>query len=203
MRHLLTRLLPTNILLLLASLLLANNPGKDFLITLNGSKLTGNIKIISFSSYEPNISFENDFGDIYTVHPATVSGFAHEEKGIISLYESKFSNGRWMFLKVEKKGKALSLYKSSERQLKFTGSNESPIIRKENATQIWLQFANEQPFKIYRLNFKSVLRKKMSNYPVLVERLGKRGFRYHNLPAIVELYNQLYLQRTSQPPANL
>ncbi|MEO1262759.1 MAG: hypothetical protein AAFZ15_28385 [Bacteroidota bacterium] len=197
MKCLLTRLFSTHLFVMLTGLLLASNPspGKDFLITLNGSKLTGNIKIISFSSNESSISFENDFGDIYTVHPATVSGFAHAEKGKTSLYESKLLDGRWMFLKVEKRGEALSLYMSSERQLKFTSSSESPIIEKEKSTQIWLQFADEQPFKIYRLNFKSVLRRKMANYPVLVERLGKRGFKYNNLPAIVDLYNQLDKQK--------
>ena len=175
-----------------SNLLFANNPGKDFLITLNGSKLTGNVKDISFTNTKSQLSFENDFGDIYTIHPATIFGFAFEENGEISLYESKYLDGVWKFLKVEKKGQELSLYKSSERQLKFTHSHEAPIIEKEKGTQLWLQFAKEQPFKIHRFTFKSVLKKKMADYPDLINRLGKRGFKYRNLPQIVDLYNQIH-----------
>lgn len=180
------------LLLILPSFLIANNPGKDFLITLNGSKLTGSIKDISFSNGKSQISFENDFGNIYVVLPSTIFGFAFDEGGETSLYESKYLNGKWQFLKVEKKGKGVSLYISSERQLQFTKTNKSPIVVEEKNPQIWLQFKGEQPFKIYRLNFKSVLRKKMSDYPDLTTRLGKRGFRYRNLSKIVELYNRFY-----------
>ena len=176
-------------------MLIANTPGKDFLITLNGSKLTGFVKDLSFSKGNSHLSFENDFGDTYTIHPATIYGFAFDDNGETSLYESKFLDGIWKFLKVEKKGEALSLYKSSERQLKFINSNEAPVVEKEKATQIWLQFEKEQPFKIYRFTFKSVLKKKMADFPELVDRLGKRGFKYNNLPSIVELYNRMHATR--------
>ncbi len=187
-----TQFLQTVIFLLLSNLLIGNNPGKDFLITLNGAKLTGNVKDLSLSNNKSHLSFENDFGDVYTIHPATINGFTFDENGETSLYESKFVGGTWQFLKVEKKGQALTLYKSSERQLKFINSNEAPIVEKEKAIQIWLQFAKEQPFKIHRLTFKSTLKKKMAAFPEIVDRLGKRGFKYNNLPSIVELYNRLH-----------
>ena len=184
--------LQLTILLSLPNSAAANNPGKDFLITLNGSKLTGNILDINLSGDEFEISFENDLGSILSVHPATIYGFAYEDKGETSLYESKYLNGEWQFLKVQKKGAALSLYTSSERQLKFTRSNESPIIVKEKNPQVWLQFAGEKPFKIYRLNYKGLLRKRMKDYPDLAKRIGKRGFRYKDLDMIVELYNKIH-----------
>ena len=147
MRFIITPFLQVLFLLFLSNFLVANTIGKDFLITLNGSKLTGNIKDISFSNTETTLSFENDFGNIYSVNAATIYGFAFAERGETSMYESKFLGGKWLFLKVERKGQALSLYRSSERQLKFIGSGEAPIVEKEKAAQIWLQFANEQPFK--------------------------------------------------------
>lgn len=183
------------ILLILPSFLLANSPGKDFLITLNGSKLTGNIKDISFSNGQSQIYFENDFGDTYTVFSATIYGFAFYEGGETSIFESKFLNGKWRFLKVEKKGEALSMFTSSERQLKFTNFDESPKVVKEKNPQFWLQFKGEKPFKLYKLTYKRVLREKMSSFSDLTERLGKRGFRYHNLPMIVDLYNRLHREK--------
>lgn len=170
----------------------ANIPGKDFLITLNGSKLTGKIKYVSTSEKSAQVSFENDFGDIYTVHPAIIYGFAFEENDEISVYESKYIDKEWQFLKVEKRGRALSLYTSTERQLQFTNYDEAPKVVDEKNTQNWLQFEGEQPFKIYRITFKRVLKKKLESFPELTERLGKKGFRYPNLPLIVELYNKLY-----------
>lgn len=170
----------------------ATAPGKDFLITLNGSKLTGKIKSISLSNKNSWLAFENDFGNEYVVRPATVNGFVLEENGEVSLYESKFLGGRWLFLKVENRSQALSLYFNSERQMKFVNIGEPPIVKEEKTIQTWLQFAKEEPVKIYRLNFKKILKKKMAAYPEIVQQLGKRGFKYRDLPAIVELYNRLY-----------
>ena len=172
--------------------LMANVSGKDFLITLNGSKLTGQVKDISLSENKSHLSFENDFGDLYVIHPATVYGFAFEKNGEVTLYESKFLNGNWLFLKVENRGQALSLYTSSERQMKFINLNEAPVVESERAVQVWLQFAKEEPFKVFRFNYKRILKKRMAAYPVITEQLGKRGFKHRDLPAIVELYNRLH-----------
>ncbi len=181
------------VLLLLSNLLFASNPGKDFLITLNGSKLTGNIKRINFSNSASEVLFQNDFGNTYAVHPATIYGFALAENGEISLYESKRFNGKWRFFKA-KKGKELSLYTSTERRLKFTRTNDSPIVLEEKNPQNWLQFAGEQPFKVYRFTYKRVLRKKLKSYPDLMKSIGKRGFRYKDLVMIVDLYNKLHTE---------
>lgn len=185
-------ILRVSFFLFAAPLLVAAKPGTDFLITLNGSKLTGQVRDISFSSATPLLSFENDLGTLFVVHPASIYGFAFQDDGNVSIYESKLLDGRWKFLKVENHGKELTLYTSLERQIKFAGSGGSPTIEKEGNLQIWLQFAKEQPLKIHRLNYKGILRKRMAAFPELSSRLGKRGFRYRNLPAIVELYNRLY-----------
>lgn len=176
-----------------SSALLANEPGKDFLITLDGSKLTGIIKTITIKQKKTQISFENDFGSRYIVDASTIFGFAFQEQGEISLFESKFLNGEWQFLRVETRGNAVSLYTSSERQLQFVGSDETPIVvQEQKSPQIWLQFEGEQPFRVYRFNFRGVLRKRMKSHPELAKRIGKRGFRYKNLSMIVDSYNRYH-----------
>ena len=177
--------------LLFSNCLTADNSDRDFLITLNGSTLTGTVKDISYSKTQASLLFENDFGDAYTIYPATIYGFAFVKNGTTTLYESKFLDNKWQFLKVETKGKEVSLYRSMERQLKFVGSTKNPTVEKEKNPQIWLQFAGEQPLKVYRLTFKGVLRKKMATCPDVTNRIGKRGFRYNDLASIVELYNEL------------
>ncbi len=176
--------------------LVASNPGKDFLITLDGSKLTGFIKTIAIKQKKTQISFENNLGTTYTIDASTIFGFAFEEAGEMSLYESKFLNGEWQFLKVEKKGLEVSLYKSSERQLQYSGYRSSPIVVQEKNPQIWLQFKGEEPFRIYRITFRSVLRKKMKSYPDLTKMFGKRGFRYRNLSMIVDSYNRFHMNNS-------
>lgn len=179
--------------LIWSSALLANEPGKDFLITLDGSKLTGVIKTITIKQKKTQISFENDFGSRYIVDASTIFGFAFQEQGEISLFESKFLNGEWQFLRVETRGNAVSLYTSSERQLQFVGSDETPIVvQEQKSPQIWLQFEGEQPFRVYRFNFRGVLRKRMKSHPELAKRIGKRGFRYKNLSMIVDSYNRYH-----------
>lgn len=181
------------LLLLCSGTLLARDPGKDFLITLDGSKLTGVIKTIAFEKKKTQISFQNDFGTIYRVDASTIYGFAFEDAGEISLFESKFLNGEWQFLKVEKKGNALTVYTSSERQLQFVGFNQSPIVvQDQKSPQLWLQFEGEQPFRVYRFNFRGVLKRKMKSHPELAKRIGKRGFRYKNLSMIVDSYNRFH-----------
>ena len=150
---------------------------------------------MSFSKSKTQIQFENDFGNTLIIHPATIYGFVFDDNGETSFYESKNLDGDWRFLKVEKRGQALSLYKSSERQLQFTNSNESPLVVEEKTPQIWLQFAGEQPFKIYRLSYKRVLRKKMESFPDLAKRIGKRGFRFDDLSMIVGLYNKHHSEK--------
>lgn len=192
MKHPLLKYSLLAILIAIANSFMATNPGKDFLITLNGSKLTGNIKDISLAGSKSQISFENDFGDLYIIHPATIYGFTYENNGTISMYESKNLNGEWHFLKVENKGQILTLYTSSERQLKFSSDGGAPTSVEEKNPQFWLQFKDEPPFKVFKFNFKNSLRKRMGNYPELETRLGKKGFRYKNLSAIVDLYNRLH-----------
>ncbi len=199
------KFLPTNLvfavlLIIGAHPLVASNPGKDFLITLDGSKLTGFIKTIAIKQKKTQISFENDLGTTYTIDASTIFGFAFEEAGEMSLYESKFLNGEWQFLKVEKRGQAVSLYKSSERQLQYSGYRKSPTVVQEKNPQIWLQFKGEQPFRIYRITFRGVLRKKMKSYPDLAKMIGKRGFRYRNLSMIVDSYNRFQLNNSEGLP---
>lgn len=180
------------ICLLFTHNLLAGNPGNDFLITLDGTKLTGKIKQISLNTSHSQISFENDFGDIYTINPATIFGFTVKENGLVAMYESKYLEGEWRFLKIESRGKVLTLFTSSERQLKYSDAEKSLVVVVEKNPQFWVQYKNEPPFKIYKFNFKRILRKWMDNYSELEERIGKKGFRYKNLPAIVNLYNRFH-----------
>ncbi|MEM7103225.1 MAG: hypothetical protein AAF502_08855 [Bacteroidota bacterium] len=187
-----TDLIAAALLLILPYLLAASGEGKDFLITLNGSKLTGEIKVTANDKGKSEISFQNDFGDVYAIHPATIFGFAYQDKDEVFLYESKKLDGKWQFLKVEKKGEAVNLYSSSEKQLQFISSGESPVVVKVKNPQSWVQFKGQPPIKVHKWNYKGLLKEKMAAYPELVEMIGKRGFKFSNLSMMVDLYNKFH-----------
>lgn len=191
-----TRFFPILLSFILPQFLLANNPGEDFLITLNGYKLTGNVKDIFFSDWQSRLSFENDFGDLYSIHPACIYGFAFQEEGNTVYYESKYLGGNWAFLKVEKRGQALSLYRSAERKIQFTQSEGKPVIQQKKVSEIWLQFDGKRPFRMYRLTYRKVLKQRFAHYPELAKIIGKKGFRFKNLPQIVERYNEIYDEKS-------
>ena len=179
-------------LLFISNSLTAGDPGKDYIITLNGIKLTGDVKDIFFSNIQSRLSFENDFGNLYSVHPACIHGFAFREGEKTIYYESKYLGGRWDFLKVEKRGSALSLYRSSERKIEFTQLHGEPIIETKKVTEIWLQFQGQKPFRVFPLGYKKLLKQKFAHYPELANRIGKKGYKFRDLPKIVELYNELH-----------
>ena len=192
MRPLFTPFFLIVILAFFANNLFSKTPGEDFLITLDGHKLTGDVKDIFFSDWESRVSFENDFGDLYSIHPACIYGFAFQENGQTVHYESKYLGGNWAFLKVEKRGQALSLYRSSERKIEFSQEDGKPVVKARKVSEIWLQFDKKRPFRIYRVGFRKTLREKFAHYPELANLIGKKGYRFKNLSKIVEIYNEIY-----------
>ncbi|RMG79111.1 MAG: hypothetical protein D6714_16910 [Bacteroidetes bacterium] len=170
--------------------LLFADPGKGYLITLDGHKLTGQVHDILFSAWQTRLRFENDFGDVYAIHPATIYGFVFENDGHFHYYESKFLGGTWAFLEVEKRGEALSLYRNPRRKLRVRKNDGEPYITQKKASETWLQFNGKRPFRIYRLGYKKILRQNLSEYPELADLIGQKGYRFRDLPRIVELYNE-------------
>ena len=68
------------ILAVLISNLLFGNIGKGYLITLDGKSITGKILEVYYSEWYASLTFENDFGNSYSIHPATIHGFVWKEK---------------------------------------------------------------------------------------------------------------------------
>ncbi len=173
---------------------LFGNIGKGYLITLDGKNITGKIKNIYFSEWYASLTFENDFGNSYSIHPATILGFVFKKENEDVVFESKLIRGSWVFLRIVEKGPGLTLYRSTERTTELVKVSNESIVTDKKIDEMWLQFYRKRPFRVYRMTYKKVLKKKLSAFPTLAQMIGKQGYKYRDLTKIVTLYNELYMK---------
>ena len=93
MRHIYTFLLVVAL-----SFSLSAEAYRGFLLTKDDYQLTGYFNLIEYSPTGNFITFTNDFGDVYAIHPMLVKGFGFNEGGESVRYISRFHEGQWFFL---------------------------------------------------------------------------------------------------------
>lgn len=167
---------------------------EGYIVTLDGKKLTGRIGEIFYSDELSIVLFVNDFGTPYHLQAQLITGFVFEREKELVEYESLFKNKdrAWTFFKVMHRGAVLSLFKSPEEKVEFTLSEEGMTGRKINTNEYWLKMKGERSFKLNRLGYKRVLKKHLHNYPSLTKKLGKPGYKFKDLEAIVQEVNDIY-----------
>lgn len=172
--------------------LLFGNIGKGYLITLDGKSITGKILDVYYSEWYASLTFENDFGNSYSIHPATIHGFVWRNKNQEVVFESKYVKGKWLFLRVIERGPGLTMYRTVDRSTKVIKVSDESLIADKKIDEVWLQFYKKRPFQLFRVSFKKVLKKKLAAFPDLANKIGKPGYKYRDLAKIVTLYNELY-----------
>lgn len=167
---------------------------EGYIVTLDGKKLTGRIGEIFYSDELSIVLFVNDFGTPYHLQAQLITGFVFEREQELVEYESLFKNKdrAWTFFKVMHRGAVLSLFKSPEEKVEFTLSEEGMTGRKIATNEYWLKMKGERSFKLNRLGYKRVLKKHLQNYPSVTKKIGKQGYRFKDLEAIVQEVNDIY-----------
>ncbi len=166
-------------------------PQKGYIVTRNGKSLTGAIGNIFHTSYGSEVTFINDFGTIYQIHPFLIKGFVFKEKADMVTYESKYSQRKWLFLRVLHRGEYMSVYKSPEKKSVVNFTRVSFMAETVKNEEFWLELPGRNPTQIRRLGFKKQMRKLLKRKaPELAELIGSRGYRFKNLTAIAEAYNR-------------
>ena len=110
MRHLYTFLLVVAL-----SFSLSAEAYRGFLLTKDDYQLTGYFNLIEYSPTGNFITFTNDFGDVYAIHPMLVKGFGFNEDGESIRYISRYHEGQWFFLREVEAGRHLRLVQSARR----------------------------------------------------------------------------------------
>ncbi len=159
---------------------------RGYIVTRDAKIITGEVVAIFYSDYKSTLTFVNDLGNIYEFGAMLIWGFGFiNEDGKEEFYESKFQNNRWLFLKNIYRGTGLSLYKSTARKSRQGTVFEGYSEVKYKANEFWLQIGKEQPFRLYRSNYKRLLRRHFPGLKTITKKLGKRGFRFLDLPKII------------------
>lgn len=161
---------------------------KGYIITHSGIRLTGKISTIFHSDFGSELTFINDFGTSYQIHPALIRGFAFRNENELNiLYESRFTKGSWIFLEVIYRGQEMSLYKAPEERVSI--AHGFSMIELE---EYWVDVpgGNMTPLTRYRYKrrFRRLVKK---SEPELAKKIGKTGYKFKDLVKIIAEFNRL------------
>jgi hypothetical protein len=183
----------------------ANDPNPEklyvgYVITLDGKRLTGQIGDIFYSNIISNVVFVNDFGTSYKFRAEIIGGFVFIKENQLIEYQSIYQDESrtWAYLKVIERGEFLTLYKAPEQKTKYlveVASGSELQTQTYNIEEYWLQFEGDKAFRIGRLGFKKVLKRKMRRYPSLVAQLENTELKFKDLAEIVRQVNLIHNQQ--------
>ncbi|MEM1122972.1 MAG: hypothetical protein AAGJ18_21185 [Bacteroidota bacterium] len=96
-------------------------------------------------------------------------------------------------VKVKKvSGGTLGLYCKMVPVLARDRDIHDPFLTDEPDSLAQFYLGYELVERVGEYNFERIIKKSMSDAPLILENLGKRGFRYENLPSMVYYYNNFY-----------
>jgi len=165
---------------------------RGFLLTKDGHQLTGYFNVMEYSPTGNFITFTNDFGDIYSIHPMLVKGFGFSEEGTNFRYVSRFHEGQWFFLREEMAGRYLRLYRLPDGNDRWVDDRVLRLFSNPPPTFYISYEGGKKLLSVPRSGFKRNLRDFFAEAsPELAEKIGKKGYRYKDIYAIVGEFNEL------------
>lgn len=179
----------TLLLSIVISLSLSAESYRGFLLTKDNYQLTGYFNLIEYSPTGNYITFTNDFGDVYAIHPMLVKGFGFNENGSSIRFISRYHEGQWFFLREVTPGRYLRLYSLPDGKDRYVDDSMLRLFSNPPPTY-WLAYGKAEVLPIPRVGYRRVIREFMQeSNPNLAARIGKKGYRYKNLELIVAEYN--------------
>ncbi|MCP9235917.1 hypothetical protein [Lewinella sp. JB7] len=174
---------------LLLPVLLPAESYRGFLLTKDGHQLTGYLNVLQYSPGGNIITFTNDFGDEYQIHPFLVSGFGFNYHGEAMRFVSRRHEGMWYFLQEEVRGRAISLFRLPKGSGRWVDDSMLRLFR-EPPPEYYLEYGQGQFLPVPRGGYKRNLRAFFRQAsPELAGKIGSRGYRYRDLHAIVTEFN--------------
>lgn len=178
-------------LLFVLSLSMSAESFRGFLLTKDGYQLTGYFNVMEYSPTGNFIVFTNDFGDIYDIHPMLVKGFGFSNDGTNHRYISRFHEGQWFFLREEMAGRSLRLYRLPDGSDRWVDDRLLRLFSTPPPTY-YLGYGDKKLLGVPRTGYKRTLREFFAEAsPEIAEKIGKRGYRYRDIYAIVGEFNEL------------
>ena len=167
---------------------------RGYIITLNGYHLTGQIGEIYLSDNQKRVVFINDFGTPYMISPRLIAGFSFRDGEEFVTFQSTIIQKKWAFLKVVSQGEGIKLLRTPEKETQIIADAYGLSTQVTRSNAYYLQLRRRKPIKVKRVGFKkqmTILLGKRA--PDLVDKLGKKGYRYKDLQEIAKEYEEEYL----------
>ncbi|WP_116127092.1 hypothetical protein [Lewinella sp. IMCC34183] len=186
-------------LYLLAFLLVAA-PGfadsfRGFLLTRDGYQLTGYLNILQYSPGGNTITFTNDFGDEYVIHPFLVKGFGFNYEGEAMRFVSRRHEGLWYFLQEEVQGRGITLFRLPQGGASWLDDRMLRLFR-DPPPEYYFEYGEGKFLPVARMGYKRTLRQFFRQAsPALADKIGSRGYRYRNMHEIVAEFNERSLRK--------
>ncbi|TXB67617.1 hypothetical protein [Phaeodactylibacter luteus] len=192
------RTICTLLLLALLPLWAHAMPWRGYIVSKNGTQLTGYIANINHQLKTSTVVFINDFGDVYQIEAERIKGFVFSTKGQFFAFESRQVQRKWRYLRIVAKNQPLDLYVLTEG----TGNDFGALqARPEQMAPIayWVKPQGRRATKIGPWRFRKKMRRVLQKHaPELAGKIGKRGYRFPDVPAIIEEYNKLLAQKNAR-----
>jgi len=168
-----------------------------FVLTLNGYQLTGQIGDIMEMNGNHSVIFVNDFGSIYSYHPRMISGFYLKTETNSLFYESKFDGKHWLYLQLLFREKGVSLYQMPVDRIQWIYDKGISRPFSYPVIEYFLDVSNfSNPIKLTRATYRKKLMMLFKKRNLdLASKIGKPGYRFHNLPEIIRQFTQSLLDK--------
>lgn len=164
---------------------------RGFLLTRDNYQLTGYFNVIRYAPTGNLITFTNDFGDVYSIHPMLVKGFGFSKDGLNYRFISRYHEGQWFFLRLEQDGRALRLFSLPDGSDQWVDDTMLQFFS-EKPPAYWFEYGEQELLGIPRFGYKRIVKEFMEERsPSLAGKIGKKGFRYKDIHDIVNAYNEL------------
>ncbi|CAH0999544.1 hypothetical protein LEM8419_00844 [Neolewinella maritima] len=183
------------LILILFSSLASAESFRGFLLTKDGYQLTGYLNVLQYSPGGNIITFTNDFGDEYSIHPFLVSGFGFNYNGESMRFVSRQHEGMWYFLQEEVRGRSISLFRLPKGGGRWV---DDSMLRMFSTPppEYYLEYGQGEFLAVPRGGYKRNLREFLREAsPELAKKIGSRGYRYRNMDAIVTEFNERSTRR--------
>lgn len=186
---------------LLLPICLLAMPWRGYIVSKNDVPLTGYIGLIQHHNKTSTIVFVNDFGDTYEIAAQLIKGFAYKNDDHMVYYETKRVGRRWRFLQIVAKNQPMELYmltatyrpRNIEDWASLAQDGTSAIIA------YWLKPEGCQLVKINRWGFRRKMRRLLRpKAPDLAKKVGQKGYRFRDVPGIIQEYNQLLAPKPNE-----
>ena len=162
---------------------------RGFLLTKDGLQLTGYLNVLQYSPGGNLITFTNDFGDEYQIHPFLVSGFGFNYNGEAMRFVSRRHEGLWYFLQEEVRGRAISLFRLPRGGGQWVDDSMLRMFT-EPPPEYYLEYGVGEFLAVPRGGYKKTLRDFFRDAsPELSRKIGSKGYRYRDLHDIVIEFN--------------